>query len=642
MKGVALKKAPFGKNRCWLLVCACFLVTGCIGEVLTTIPVLNTSDKGASVPASWSRYGAYYVADDLILSVNNDPYRAGSKTEYTVFKRIRILNQQGTRFATIVIPRYSQDIELFEITVLTADSVSVPVQEIDIRRKYEETGKVVVPQAAAGTLISVKIVFSAEKAQAVFEHWFLEPIPVLTGRFAIHQDEGVRFTYDYETHGTRTKIDNAPVRQNGGTSTAWEVKNLEPFDSVSFRPIVSETEPRVALRASPLYDANHDPVTSWQSLTRWMGGWRIDPALFGSSDAVDEKVKEIVAGVHGDSARTEAIAAWLQKNIICQRRPMKGTIGDVLKTSKSDYFLVGLLCREMLKSCGIHSEVILTRNQDFGGFDSSFLSYLPCQDGIVVVRLNGRDRCVTPVFTQFPVGAYPVEYFGLSGLNIDQGKIEKLAPPLWNSGTEFTKATLDFGRDSALQAFHAEIGELSTVATRRMLVGKSESEQRSIVEKIVRARRERTAVVSCVIKNLHDLHAPIVIDAGFRDNCEPEEIAGSFRYDLTHCFPRFFAGIDSARREDISVKTPWHNIDTIEILKSPALSVAIDAAPWKAKNALFDASVKIVQTDSLIMVIRDVDRHAGVVPASNIPSLIPDIEGLDRAGKIAAVITKRK
>jgi hypothetical protein len=613
-----------------------------VGEVLTTIPVLSASDKGAHIPESWFRFGAYYVADDVILSVNNDPVAGGSETEYTVFKSIRILNQQGMRFATIPVPRYTANIALFSVGVLTADSTGVPVDEGDIRRKFEGSGKVVVPQAAPGSLVSVKIVFSGPKAPAVMEHWFLRPIPVETGRFVVHTDERIRFSYEYQTYGTRVALESAPVKQAGGTSTGWVVRNLEPLDSISFRRSVSEAEPRVSLRASPVYDENHEPITSWAMLTRWMGTWRIDPALFGSSGDVDEKTKEVVAGVNGDSARAEAIVTWLQKNILCQRQTVQATISDVLKKRRSDLFLVGLLCREMMKSCGIKAELVLTRDTDFGGFDSKFLSYYPCQDGMVIVHCGGVDKCVSPVYTGYPLGAYPAEYFGLSGLDIDEGKIAKLPAPLWKEGMEYSKATFDFSGDSALQTFHSEIGELSTVLMRRRLDGKSETEQREVIGKILRTRGESNAVVSFSVKNLKDLHAHLVVDARFHDNSEPEEIAGSMRHDLSQYFPRHFAGIDSTRREDISVTVPAHFIDTVEILRNPSIQVTLDASPWKAKNPLFDASVKILQTDASVVLVRDLDRHACLIPAANIAGIMQDIEGLDRAGKVAAVVTRRK
>jgi hypothetical protein len=43
-----------------------------------------------------------------------------------------------------------------------------------------------------------------------------------------------------------------------------------------------------------------------------------------------------------------------------------------------------------------------------------------------------------------------------------------------------------------------------------------------------------------------------------------------------------------------------------------------------------------------VVVVRDLQRHACLIPAANIAGIMQDIEGLDRAGKVAAVVTRRK
>jgi hypothetical protein len=556
-------------------------MAGCFGDFFTKIPVLAVPEKGGPLPDSWYRYGAYYLVDDFILSVDPDPAAGIHATEFTVYKKIRILNQQGARFATIPVIKYSSDIVFFTVDVRNQDSQAVAVDSREIQSKFEETGKVVVPQANPGSTITLKIVFQSHRTPVMFEHWFVEWIPVERGRFVANTDNAAQYSFVHKVYGNRAHVEELPLDQYGSNACSWEVRNIEPIDSLPFRHRTSDAEPRVALRVDPLYNASHDPITTWRDFSEWLREFRIKPALSGSSGAVAQKAKELTRGLASQKARADTIVQWVQKNIMCDNLFLHETIGEVLKKGKSDLFLVALLCREMLDAAGVNAELVLTRPHTRGGFDPKFMTLYTCGEGLVIAHIDGKPYGIYPVYTGYPVGTYPTEFFGLCGLDVQKGDTVRLPAPLWTRAGENSRVTLRLHGDTAVHSLCQTFWELSTCAMRHRLAGKGEAQLREIIEKRVRKLGERNSLVSFSVKNISDLDAPLVLQADFRSGNPPVEMAGALRYDLSPFLERLFNGVDSMRTDDIVVNVPARFCDTVEIIKDNAAAVQLDAAPWQ-------------------------------------------------------------
>lgn len=130
-----------------LLPAVLVILTGVFAE----IPVLNDESGERSVPQKWFRYGAYFSVDDLIISTDFSPVSGTVSTCYTVYKKIRILNAEGTEFGTVFIPRYTDNLDEFHLKIVRENGEDVPVKTGPVRRQYLETGKVVVPRVHPGS-----------------------------------------------------------------------------------------------------------------------------------------------------------------------------------------------------------------------------------------------------------------------------------------------------------------------------------------------------------------------------------------------------------------------------------------------------------------------------------------------------------
>lgn len=564
-----MPKEPFGKNRIRLLLAAVSaLLSSCLGPI-TTIPVIDGVDSGAQVPPQWTRFGAYCIADDFILSSSADGIWGLWRTNYTIFKKIRILTPQGSKFGTITIPRYTPTLKEVRVEVVGEKGEKIAIDNNEIRSKYLESGKIVIPHADPGSTLSLRMTFLGESPPPAFEHWFMNPIPVRTGRFLVHTDDHALFSYRLASYGANHRIKEAMLHQYGGATRSWIVNDLEPIDSVPFRPRRSEMEPRVDLRIDPLHDKNGNNVVTWRNMAVLMREYMIDPVMRGSSGAIKKKVEAIIKDIPTERGRAQAIVSWLQYNINCSFAPTTSTLREVLEQGKSDLFRVSILCREMLKDAGIPAQLVLTRSHTFGGFDPQFVSFTSCFEGIVTIRLDGKEYGICPVYTGYPVGAYPPEYFGCRGLNVDKDDTVDLPEPLWKEFLQTTRVTLDFQSDTATQTMRQRFYQLSTWSVRWMLQKRGRADQREMVERILHKKDDRSDLISFETDGLGDNESPVSLIIHFRDNNPPVEMAGKRRYEVSQYLSRSFLNIDSTRRDDIVVPVPMVFRDTLEIKKIP-------------------------------------------------------------------------
>lgn len=612
------------------------ILSGCV-ELYTKIPVLEVKGKGAVAP-SWERYGAYYAADDLIISSNTTENPGSGSTEFTVFKKIRILNAQGTVWGTVPVWRYTDRLAFFACTLSDAAGNSLPLRSSEMKAKYEESGKVVFPKVTPGSTLTIHMVFTQPPAPAIHEHWFSRPIPVKKGRLVVHADNDMRFSYEHAVYGTRVRPGTCSAGAYGGFTECWDVSDLDPIDSVPYARRNSESLPRVAIRINPLYGTHGNIITKWSEMAGVMDKFVTEPALDDADDEIAVKAAEIIKGKKDAKTRAIAIVEWVQQNVLCSLEPVKSKVVDLLHGAKSDMLTVSILCRELLKSAGIKADLILTRAQSRGGFDPDFMSSTGCREGLLSVTFDSTVYGICPVFTGYPIGTYPADYFDLSGLNMDSYKTVKLPPPRWNRFNETCRMTLSLSSDSALQTMVQTFYELSTPALRRNLVRHSESQQQQVVTRLVRRHGDRMSLVSFSVKGLGDYDPSLSVTSHFRNDNPAVEMAGSLRYDLSSYVPGLFADIDSARHEDIVMIVPKTHIDTLEILKEGVAQVTLDAADWRFSDSLFDARISVEQTQSSVLFIRHVETRRCTIPVQKIGEIMNDIRDLDRASKVKAAV----
>jgi hypothetical protein len=634
-----LQKALSGRNKKLAAAIAATLTLYGCAITYTKVDVLDTkAGERATAPETWRRFGAYYIADDLILALNDVSSYYMPVAEFTVFKKIRILTPSGAQFATIPVPRFSKDLVKFECNVQGPDGNAASVSQGEIRNKYEESGKVVFPHAGPGSTLTVRMVFQLKQMPPVFENWFTRPIPVLQGRFVAHCDDGIKYSFEARKYGHRVPIESSALDQYGPGTNCWMVRNLEPLDSVPFQQPLSNSEPRISLRIKPWYGKEHRIIDHWPSLARAMSDAIKDRSILGNEGLIRAKAKQIIQGKKGERQCAEAIVAWVQDQIYVSFESKERNIEDVLKTGKSNFMLVGVLCRELLEAAGIHASVVLTRSKAHGGFDPEFVSSFPCGEALVIARIEGKEYCVCPAYTGYPPGAYPYEYFGLSGLDITNEKMRELPPPLWTQSATENRITFDPSADTGLCVMRRTYRQLATLKIKHSLAKMGRDKMHEAVQRILQTYGNRNVLSSFTVEGLGDFDSLLTIACRFRNPNSPVDIEGMRRFDLSSFFPPLFPTIDSTRTRDIVVSTPICHAETLEVLNAGKDRPAIESSPAQVSNLFFGASVKVEQGAAATLFIREVTEHPCDVGRDSLRRIFADIDKINRAAKAAIIV----
>lgn len=632
-----MKKPGFGKNGILAAAMVLTAMTGCV-EVYTRIPVLDIGENGTP-SEQWGRYGAYYIADDLIISVNNTANPGPGQAEFTVFKKIRILTAQGLRWATIPVWHHTDHLALFECTIVDSAGNRHSLETSVLRSNYETSGNVAVPGVVPGSTIILKMVFTQSRAPADYEHWFTRTIPVQTGRLVVHTDEGMHFTYEHAVYGMRVRPREAEIKQFGGRTVCWQVKDLEPAaDSIHYKHRASESEPRIELRINPLYGTHGNAITQWNEMAGFINQLVIDPIVEGSEDEIAAKAAQITRGKRNNRTRAAAIVEWVQQNVTCTLAPAKAKVADILHGAPSDMIAVSVVCKQLLKSAGISSHLILTRAHSRGGFDSTMLSYSGCREGFLVVKFDTVEYVVAPAYAGYPIGTYPADFFDLYGLNLDSFKPVKLPAPRWGRYDERSHVTLSLSSDTAVQTMCMSFHDLSMPPVRRRLEQHSGKGRQEVVERMLHRHGDRNTLLSFSLQGLGDYDPALAMTCRFRSNIPLIDAAGAKRFDLSSFFTRIYGDIDSARQEDIVISVPVVHIDTLEIIKESGTQVSLDASAWQCEDSLFSARLSVEHTASSVLLIRDIETRRCVIPRPKIAAIVTDIRALDRASTVAAVM----
>jgi hypothetical protein len=243
------------------------------------------------------------------------------------------------------------------------------------------------------------------------------------------------------------------------------------------------------------------------------------------------------------------------------------------------------------------------------------------------------------MFTGYPIGTYPADYFDLKGLNMDSYKIVTLPPPRWKHFDERSHITLSLSSDTATQTMRQSFGELSLPPLRRRLQRHSEGRQRKVVEHLLHRRGVRNSLVSFSIQGLGDYDPDVSVVSRFRLSNPPVEMAGTLTYDFSQFLNNLYADIDSTRRQDIVTAAPVTHVDTLEILKENGMQVSLDATSWQFAGSLFDARIVVEQTPASVLFIRNVTTRGGrTIPQRMVGAIVNDIRELNRASRVVASV----
>ena len=114
----------------------------------------------------------------------------------TLIKWVKILWTDGAKFGTFVIPRYSNCLKEFKVSLEDPSGAIVALDQKKLKKEYLASGKIIVPQVTAGCRIGVYVVYKND----LIEHGMtigLRKNPCGNGKYTFHAQNQGRYAWKF-------------------------------------------------------------------------------------------------------------------------------------------------------------------------------------------------------------------------------------------------------------------------------------------------------------------------------------------------------------------------------------------------------------------------------------------------------------
>lgn len=596
----------------------------------TSRPILLEGLPEAAEPdRRWVKFGAYYEVDELFVesSFLQSPFVSGPTSRYIVNKRIRILTSAGAEHGTVRIPQYTQSPSVFRISHW--DSLGKPLKlSIEpIRAEYVKTGKVVVPNVSAGSVISIRLEFTSLAALNLLEHWFSGPLPVARGRLTFSHLE--HWNYASKTYG---QVREGSTASSDGPSElayrSWEVKDALPRSNVNFQEDIDVTEPRVAVAIRSIRE--QEIWDGWERIADSYEEVALKPSFLNSTRRLRKLVDSLGQGLPGKAEQAKAAFAWVQKNISHQAGPIRAINPDrVISAGKGTLWEMAVVMREMFKHLGLETGLLVTRPRSLGGFDPAFVSPIQLAIPLVTARIGKRNHVAFPWARGAALGEYPADYLGLQTLSLESGSPATLPDPVMDKATTHYAFRLGGGEGEPVSAT-LEMGGYVAFAVRQALMDDGKKDVREAYQKLLSRMGTSNALARCEVEGLDRPGRPVKADLAFSNPDQSISRKGETQTRLSHLFTAYFQSYDTTRVAGYRSHLEAEHTEEVKVDKSPDRVLAANIPCRDQVNKLFAATCSVSETPVEYLFTRKVlIRRAGLT-AEEMRGLAGEIAELNR------------
>ena len=593
------------------------------------------------VRAGWESYGAYYEIDDLFIETAYmwSPVMEGPQTKYVVKKRVRILSDLGTKYASIEVPYYALLSKLI-IAMKDASGKSVALNTATMREEYRKTGVIVFPKATAGCVLDVSAVFTSMGSITSFEFSFWKEIPVLKSDFTFsYQDD--KYTYEFKTYGDKceSRADNAPKAVMGKfTQRTWSRRDLLPPPRIAYLKNIYETVSRVSLvmrgySIGQVFAPEKEVFASWNKLAESYNKYLFATSAFQSSQKLEKKVLDLTRDAAGEYAKADAILRWVQDSISISGDDSKNINPDrVIEKREGSIWEITYVLKEMLDKINCFSDIIVTRGKHRGGFDSSFVTPMTLSIPVVVAVCGKKKFVAYPFYRGSKLGEYPASFFDCKGVSIQNGAVEPLPPPPGRTWKCSFAYTLDVRADSISQSLTARFSDYWAYDMRTDLASVKDETITEYFQKMLTNFGLSNALLSCDIENLGERGTPLTARLTFATPGQYIQRKGQKLYKLDHLFGSYFSFYDTSRTSRFTTAMDEMISEEIVAPKRPGFSARFYMTCTAIDNPLFRVTCEEQQNEREYRFSRTLHIKKSDLSAEQMRLIYPDILRLKEIG----------
>ena len=615
---------------------AAFLFTACAP---TTRPILLKEDPApAEKEKEWSKYGAYYLTDELFVeeSYMQNPFVRTTVGKFIVNKKLKILTREGVEQGTVTVPFYGDMIEKKSISALDSAGAPIKLDTAAIFREYFKSGRIIFPNVTPGCVLEIHIEFDNNSPITVFEHWFSGSIPVAHGRFTFSHLN--KFGYDFADYGPLKEGRTDRQKPNDNlTYKTWEVRNAHPRSGLDFQEEIDAAEPRLSL---VLRNFDGFPViTSWEKLSESYEAAALKPSFFNSTKKLKKKVAELSQGKNTDEEKAQAVFHWVQDNISYKYSGLGAIDPDkVMASGQGNMWEMAVVLREMFKALNLTTGVLVTRPRSLGGFDPKFETPLQLAVPLVTVEVGQRTLLAFPYSRGASLGEYPDDYFGLSSLSLAYKDSAKV--PEYAGGASYSHSTyrIDAGSPDADQRLDLELGGYLAFYVRNTLMQEKTEDVKDVYQKILTKLGTSNALKTCTLTDKSSRGKPLLAKLVFVNPTQSVERKGETQVRLSHIFSSFLSSYDTTRATGFKISLESESVERVEMAKIPGRKLEANIPCTEVSNPLFKVACRTEEDEKQIVFTRTVTLHKAKLSPGEMRLLYPQIVEMNRISEARLIL----
>jgi hypothetical protein len=349
------------------------------------------------------------------------------------YLRIKILTEEGRKYANVEIPFFNENESIHSIkarTIRPDGSIAIfegkPIDKMIVKAKgVKYMAKVIVlPDVQVGSIIEYHYMNQLNDRYVFNSNWILsEELFTKHAKFSLKPNNyfPVRFSWQGLPAGIAPKNESGLVR--------LETNNIAAFQTEDYMPPQNELKARV------------DFVYSDDSTTQADKFWKKEAkkkndeveSFIGKRKAMEQAVAQIVSPNDTPEAKLQKIYARVQQlrntgfeaeTTAQEKKREKGkainNVEDVWKSGSGSGAEITWLYLALVRAAGLEAYPLLVSRRSEYFFSPQTMDPHRLDDNVVLVKLNGKDTFYDPGTAYTPFGILPWPETAVQGLRLDK------------------------------------------------------------------------------------------------------------------------------------------------------------------------------------------------------------------------------
>jgi transglutaminase-like putative cysteine protease len=365
----------------------------------------------------------------------DDNARTGNEQNYL---RIKILTEEGRKYADVEIPYFREQGNIFGIRARTVRPDGRVVQfegkaydkTIVKARGVKYLAKTfTLPDVQVGSIIEYRYAYDMVENYVYDSHWILSnELFTRRAKFSLkpNRDFALRWSWPVGLPQGTTE----PKEEPSSKIVRMEAQNIPAFQIEDFMPPENELKFRVDFEYSESQSEN-DPDRFWKQRGKKLNA-QVE-SFVGKRKAIEQEVAQIVSPNDSPEVKAEKIYARVQKlrntSFELQKTDQEQKRAKAKEASNADELLkqgygngrdITWVFLAMVRAAGIEAFPVWVSSRNEYFFNPRLMNANQLNSNVVLLKPNGKEVYCDPGTAFVPYGLLPWGETGVTGLKLDK------------------------------------------------------------------------------------------------------------------------------------------------------------------------------------------------------------------------------